>query len=345
MTDSSSEAVPGESTPSETDVKPSEASTEEIDVSGQSSPEEDKGVETTLLGAVTAALNKDDAEPPAAEDGKENASPPETTTEAKKVDEPEELSEDDLKQLAPRTQTRIRYLNDQVKGLNTQVEKQKEGVELSEQILGYMETNDISSEEFQNTLQLTTLIKNGEVEKALEVLNPVYRELLDRSGRILPDDLKEQVRLGKITEANARELHQSRATAKNATTRETQTRESGEKTRAEESWNAQLNLAQTTASEWDRAKAASDPDWHLKQQLVANELELELRRGGRGAYPNTRGAVTALAEKALKAVDGRLKAFAPKPTPRDMPRGGAASSRSAPEPGSVLEAARAAVGG
>lgn len=346
MPDSPSEAVPAAEPAENPDVNASAASTEGQGAESPDTPAGGEGVEKTLLGAVTAALKKGQAESPAVEDGTAKAEPSEPKSEGTQPDDTD-LTEDELKKLHPRTQNRIRHLNDQVKTLNGEVEKLRPGAELSDQILGYMESHGISPDEFQNVMTITALIKAGRHEEALGVLSPVYQELLNRTGHVLPADLQEAVRLGRITEQHARELSQARAKAANANSREMAAREASQKAEAASAWSRQSQMASDAATAWDRAKAAADPDWHVKQPLVAQQIELELRRGGRDGFPKTPAEVNALADRALKAVEAQLKGLMPKPKPTaPVPANEPASARqSAAKPKSYMEAIRLAANG
>ena len=95
--------------------------------------------------------------------------------------------------------------------------------------------------------------------------------------------------------------------------------------------------------QWAKTKATSDPDWKLKQPLVAEQLELEIRRLGPTGFPQTGADSIALVEKSLLAVENRMKSFAPKPQQIRPITGQAASSRSTPAPKDAVEAARFAL--
>lgn len=335
MTDSSSEQITAEAVV--------EAPVSDVKPASEASTEQPKGVETSLLDRVTDALKKG-TESPAVKDGKATADPQATAQKVApaKVD-PKAVSPDAETGKYPKTaEGRIRYLNDRTKELSGEVERLKPDAELAQKIMGYLDTNGIEPEELDNTLALTALIKRGEIEKAIKVIEPIYRSLLDRNGDILPADLQEKVRLGHMTKATAVELHKARTTAKNAAERERQTTAKTVAEKQQTEHNTRVRTAASATSTWEQAKAAADPDWHLKQDAVAAEVELELRRLGPEGYPRTAKEAVDLSEKALKTVEERLKKFAPKPQTRQMPTG-LTSPRAKTQPKSLMEAIDAAL--
>lgn len=310
----------------------------------EASTEQPKGVETTLLDRVTDVLKKG-TESPTVTDGKAVADPLDT---AKKVDPAKvdaKAGPDTETGKYPKTaEGRIRFLNDRTKELSGEVERLKPDADLAQKIMGYLDTNGIQPEELDNTLALTALIKRGDYEAALKVLDPIHRELLNRTGEILPADLQEKVRLGHMTRAVATELHKSRVKAQNAENREKQTTAKTAADRETQAHQTMVRTAASATSEWERAQAAADPDWHQKQDLVAEQVELELRRLGPAGYPKTPQDAVGIAEKAKKAVEERLKKLAPKPQARQMPTG-LTSPRAKAQPKSLMEAVNAALGG
>lgn len=334
-----------------TDSSPEQITAEaavEVPVSDAKPASSTEQPQASLLDSVTAALAKK-TESPTVITGKDEALPPaarearraERLKRANEVIDPDAETGD-----YPRTaEGRIKYLSDQVREFKksaAETESIRADAQLAQKILGYLDTNGIEPEELDNTLALTALIKRGEIEKAIKVIEPIYRSLLDRNGDILPADLQEKVRLGHMTKATAVELHKARTTAKNAAERERQTTAKTVAEKQQTEHNTRVRTAASATSTWEQAKAAADPDWHLKQDAVAAEVELELRRLGPEGYPRTAKEAVDLSEKALKTVEERLKKFAPKPQTRQMPTG-LTSPRAKTQPKSLMEAIDAAL--
>lgn len=313
-----------------------EAPVSDVKPAPEASTEQPKGVEATFLDRVTNALSKG-TESPAVEDGKAKANPLETTKPDPAKVEPKAAPDAETGKYPKTAEGRIRYLNDRTKELSGEVERLKPDADLAQKIMGYLDTNGIQPEELDNTLALTALIKRGEYEQALKVLDPIYRELLARNGEILPADLQEKVRLGHMTKAVAQELHKSRTIAANAANREKQTVAKTEAERQQAAHNTRVRGAASATSAWEQAKEAADPDWHLKKNLVAKEVKLMLLELGPAGYPKTPTEAVNLSEKALKSVEEQLKQFAPRPQQRQMATG-TTSPRAKTQPKSLMEA-------
>lgn len=322
------------------------------DVSADSSPAE--GVKD-FRDVVDEALTGKE-EPPASVSGEEGDSskPKQESDDAPKSEEPQDPSEDELKQYSANAQNRIRELVDRRKDaegrateLESQIQELQPRAEQMGKIEGFMQQNRISPAEFDNVMKITALIQTGEYGKALEVVTPIYRQLLEVSGNILPEELQERVRLGYITEADAHELHRERTNSRNAQDRETERAEEARQ-REQEQQNANLvTLLQNTGDAWDAEKATSDPDWSLKQELVTNEVELTLRRlsATPDQIPRTDAEVRKLLDGCLAAVEKRTGAFrTPKPA-TELRTGRPASTASRAKPATYMDAIDQALAG
>lgn len=330
-------------TVSSTDAAPENGAEADVNAgpAAESSTAAETGAEKTLLGAVKAALagpeesptstsGDEDSPPETAEsdDGKSSVAPPE---------ESGDLTEEDMKRLSAKTQSRIHQLVAERKTALTEITDLRPKAERLDAVLSYMEKHQIAPAEFDNTLEITRLIKTGNFGKALEVLTPIYQELQKRTGDILPADLEERVRLGYITKVDAQELHRRRVEAGTAEQRQRAEAERTAAVKADEEWKAQVNSAADVMTQWERAKEAKDPDWKLKQDFVAAEVKILAREEG---FPTKKEEVVALGEKALRTVEARLKQFAPRPQERRTPTTQPVSPRTEAKPASFLDAVK-----
>jgi hypothetical protein len=323
------------------------------DVNAAESSSASEGVEKpTYLESVEAALKDGTEASPASEDGKEKEDPKTPKSgEAAEGGEGEklpEITDEEINSYPPNSQRRIRELvaqRDEERAKIETLEALRPRAEQMDRITAYMQDHDIQPGEVDNALAITALINKGDYPKALEALTPIYREIAAKAGEILPDDLKEDVRLGRITEERARELNRARATATSATEREQRDRERDSKANEERQHKERVYECATACEEWAKGKAGSDPDWNLKHQLVADEMELVLLRGGPGTYPKNKQEAVAAAEKALETVEGRLKTLRPKPEPHRTVTGQFASPHSKSKPATYEEAIDQALAG
>lgn len=329
---SSTEEIPADE--ADQDVKPAESSAV------------DEGVENSFLDVVSGALEGSEETPASDESGKETPKPePANADEDPSKDDESALTDDELGKLSQRAQNRIRGLVQEVKGVETRLQEAMPKIERFDRITGFMEKHGIKEEEFDNTLGVVGLVKSGQYDKALEVLSPIVQELQKRAGEILPDDLMESVRLGEISEARAKELHKARTQSKNLEQRQQRDQDARTREEQERSWNEQVDTVSKAADDWAKGKATSDPDWPLKQDLIAEQVQLELYQTGPKGYPKTAQDAVTLSERALKKVEERLKKLGPKPQARQTVTGFSTSPRAKTQPASHLEAVSAALEG
>lgn len=325
---------------------PETASTDTQDVTSESSAEtQDQGV-GSLIDAVNTALGE----------AKPEATPASTEPDSKepvpKPEEGDELSDEEKRQLSVSAQRRFRELVDARRTVEAErdtirqeVDTLKPKAERMDHLLGYMRTNNVAPEHLDNALGLTALINKGDYDKALPILENLISQVRSAAGEVLPEDLQQRVRLGYITEADAKELHKARSTAKRTTERAEQDRQRAEQERAQAELSTMVNTAASAADDWHREQVASDPDWNLKRDLVTQRMELELHRLGREGYPRNRESVRKLLDTVKAEVEQGLKRFRPAPKPiAPPPTGGSASPRSAAMPKSALEAVNIALG-
>ena len=329
---------------------PVETKTPDVNSPGESSAS-GSGVETpTLLQSVEAALNKSGKEAsPASENGNEKdktgAQKPEDAAEGDE-DLKSDITEEEISKFSPRSQRRIRQLLAQRDDGFQERDSLRPRADNWDRVTAYMREHSIAPDELDNTIAITGLINSRQYDKALAALTPIYRELAQKAGELLPEDLKEKVRLGHISEPDARDLNKQRAAASAAAERETRNTERATADNERSATQAQINNATKAVDDWAKAKAGSDPDWNLKQKDVADQVKLRILEGGLPKYPKTNEEAVAIAEDALKVVEERYKLLRPKPKPIQSPATGQfVSPHSKAVPKSLSEAIDQALGG
>lgn len=330
-----------------------EASATDIqDVNNSESSSDSEGVETpSYLDVVEAALeDPEKEESPTSENGEEQAEPEgegsgkseDEESEDDEADEQEgeitDLTDEEKKVLSVKSQKRFRTLVAQRDDAKGQVESLRPRAEQMDRVTGFMREHNISPEEFDNALHVTRLVNTGDYGEALKVLTPIYRELAAKAGEVLPEDLQEEVRLGKISEPRARELSRARANAQSAEERERRSRETASQDEEQQRISRQINDAVSAVDDWAKAKAGSDPDWSEKHEEVAEQVQLELDKRGPDGFPKSKQEAIEIAESALKKVEKRHKRFRPKPKEHRTVTDEGASPKAKSKPKSFMEA-------
>lgn len=327
------------------DVKASpESSTGAEDVSrGSESSAEPKGVENkSMLDAIQAAV-KTEKSPGSekSEDSKANdpaAKKPEDAEADKKSDE---MSEEEIAAMTPNQQRRIRELNDRMKAAEAETEAVKGKAENFNRVVEYMQKSNLTSTDVNNGFEIMAAIKN-DPSRAIEMLAPIMRTLMAETGNVLPADLKQQVESGEISEEHAIELSRLRA---NTSLTEKQRQAQAEREREQQAKDAQQKQVDTslrTADAWSVEKRKLDPDWDKKHSLVAEKIDLRVRRDG---FPKSDQEMRQWLDDALADVEKQVKAFLPRPKAIDpkIPTGG--SEHAAKAPKTMLDVVQQAVGG
>ena len=291
----------------------------------------------TMLDAVQAALEPKEASPASKEPGQaDNADP---DAKAAEGDEADELSAEELKALSWKTQQRFKSLSSNVKAAREEAQALKPKAEEYDRMVGAIQRAGIDNRELDELVEVGGLLKSNP-RAAYDKMVPIMRALENVIGEVLPADLQERVRLGYITEEDARTLVRSQAEARLATHRaDTQT--ATQKAEQEATQRETLVKSSISAVEhWDKQQSVKDPDWHLKRREVAEQVELAITREAnkRSApyFPTAEEAVK-LSTDALKTVNERMKRFAPRPTEIRSQAPGT-STRSKPAPKTMLEA-------
>lgn len=292
-----------------------------------------------MLDAVQAALEPKVASPAPKEPGQaEEADPNAKTAEGEKA-ESEELSADELKALSWKSQQRFKSLNDRVKAKDAELTALKPKAESYDRMVGAIKSAGLESAEVDELVELGGLLKSNPRE-ARDRLVPIVNALDKLLGEVLPPELQERVRLGYISEEDARQLQRSQADAR-LNSKRAETLEAGQRAEREAAQQKQLFDSSVQAVEsWDKRKAEKDPDWHLKREEIAEQVKLaivdEQNKRGKPYFPTAEEAVK-FAEDALKKIDGRIARFKPKPA-EIRPTTPGASTRSKPAPKTILDA-------
>lgn len=316
------------------------------------SPAADSG-ELTLVDAVMNALDGKEDSPSSDEPGadavKAEADAPADAGKSDTSDETEDpsaLSDEEMAKLNSRTRDRIsdlltqrRTLSDELRTSKEDAERNRPAVENYEKIQSFMRDNDLSPRDAGEALNLAALIRSNP-DEAFRRLQPVYMQLAQIAGAILPNDLAEDVRLGRITQERARELSTARAAdavhRQQADRQQARQQEQSQRQAADN----QARHAQDMARAGDdlaAEKAKSDPDWKLKEPLMVTALHADIARNG---MPKSAADLRTRFDAAYKDVTRQVAAFrpAPKATQRVSQSASSAAHTSAPPPKSVQEA-------
>lgn len=198
----------------------------------------------------------------------------------------------------------------------------------------FIDNHGLSAEEAADGLVTMSLMKTNPAE-AWKRMKPTIQKLLVAAGEVLPDDLREHVAKGEMSEAAAMEVSRSRASVQSV-----HTTRSFEQQRAQQREQQSAKEAlMTTATNWEADRRLKDPNFDAKMEPLRDRVYALQRQEG---IPNTPAGVTEQLNRAYKG----LVVAAPKPAivpPRAVTpiRGGQVAGNQQPEPKSILDVVRA----
>lgn len=336
--------MPLESSPgnSEAEVVQTEASTPDVKPA-EASTAEPKSAKGGMLEAVQAALKPAEPEKPLASDKTdpkpEEAKPDADKEKAEGEEDSDEFSEEELSHLKAKTRKRFEKLTKERGELLTKVQDLAPAAEGFQRIVKFVEDNQLAPQEVNQLFEVGASLKNAP-RKAYEQIKPIWEKLDAMFGNGLPDDLRQKVAQGYMTEEDARQFARHRTDATLAEQRETQRREREQKQAEAQSHQAHVDTVKAAITGWESSHESKDPDWKLKSAAVQREIRLVLTEQG---FPKSKEDAVRIADEALKTVNSEFKNILPKRQEvRPNAPADAASTRSNPaKPGSALEAVRA----
>lgn len=309
-----------------------------------SSTTETQGVEQSPVDLVMEALGSTQKEssPDSERDPQDPVEPTSEQAQAGEDDAKQELgeiTEEELKRYGPKTQARIKQLLDQRHEKHQEVEALKPKAAQYDAIMQFAEASRLSKEDVGSIMEIGSLVRNAP-EKALEKLVPIVQHLQELTGQVLPADVQERVRLGYISEEDARRMVRSEKST--ALTREQLEQARQDQERANEAAALQelQQSAKSTAETWEATRKRTDPDWQLKQRRVGELAELEVRRNG---FPESKAKMVELLDTVYAQVNQEMSRLLPRPK-AVTPVTGTASAQATSEPKTSQEAALRALG-
>lgn len=336
--------MPGSSPEPETEIE--DAAGQPAEDAAASSTAETDGAPSSMLEVVQAALKGDVETSPGSDDaGSEETEAVPQGADAKSKDEADagsdvgEISDEEFKSYAPKTRKRIEQLLDDRRHKTSQIDDLSNRLKYFEPVEQVITRSGLQPAEVHNTIAIAGLIKTDPWE-ALKALTPIYSALSQITGQVLPNDLKEQVRLGYITEPHAKELAQSRNQVQHMSVQQQERALREQEQTQQRQLQTLVTDASTAATEWETSKAKSDPDFKLKQPRINELVRLSVHEEG---YPRSKADVGKMLDRIYDKVSKDISQLQPR---RKEIRhvNGAASPEARSAPTSILDVVRQTLG-
>jgi hypothetical protein len=174
-------------------------------------------------------------------------------------------------------------------------------------VVNYLDTNNLSADEAANALATFARAK-VDPAGAFAELKPWLQNLLVAAGEVLPDDLQARVTKGEMTAEVALEVSRERAKVKSHET----TRGFEAQRNARTSQTNLVTELVNTADSWAADRRVKDPNYVAKEPLLLREVAFLQQTEGR---PKDKAGVLAQLKKAYEAVNKTFKPPTANPAP------------------------------
>lgn len=331
--------------------------TSEGDETAAAAPDADTGDEGSFFDAVSAAVKSDDEGSPASENDSEDteakqetAAPADAETEQGAATEGEqelgEVTDEELRGYHSKTRKRVKQLLDERNTAREEVDGLKDKAGRFDQVVETVTRHGLTSSEVDQGFEMMGLLVKartdpGAAKQALEALGGYVQQLQHVTGDVLPADLAQEVQQGLISEQRAKELAASRQGQQMAQRRHEQDSEAQQQRDAAQ----RMNDVSTAVSKWESQWQASDPDHAVKLPLVQSAIEAAVSSALLRGDKITAQDALKIANDAKAKVDAQLATFRPKPKPVASAPNSGGMTAPTPEPASMFDVVRSAVGG
>lgn len=169
-----------------------------------------------------------------------------------------------------------------------------------ERIESFMQHNGLTNQHVVELFRVGALMRT-DPDQAYEAVADALVELGKLTGRSLPEDLREDVEYGRITEERAAELSRTRARAERAeTARETD----GQRAEAQ-AVSQSVGQIRNSVKDWETRTRAADPDFKAKERLIADRVTALATTNGKPRSPDD---AVKLIDQAHREITAELKA-------------------------------------
>ena len=284
-----------------------------------------EGEKFDLLSVVRNAVQTSDAEDSASPAGQDESDQPKAEGAESEAAE-SQADPEDYSDVPFHTHPRFKQLVSQVK-------QYKADAQQFRQVTDFLQAQGMTPDEAADALILRAEMKHNPQE-AWKKLKPMVQQLLIEAGEVLPSDLMQQVREGKLTKEHAVEISRLRANQGiQQKMTERQRQEAEQRQQVEH-----VRSIQTAVAQWEMGIKQRDPDYTRKEaDLMKEVLWLQKTQG----VPKDAVGARKQLQEAYDAVNKRL-APAPKPARTPVPQGRVASGQTTAAPKSMLDVVRSA---
>lgn len=309
--------------------------------------DDDKGPDG-LEGDDDADANGDNA---GAGDGKstadagDGAQPEPGETGDAATSEDDDPTDEELRAMRPGPRKRIKQLLSQRNAARAEAQAYEADASQYRALRTYMAENRLQDREVADLFRAGAALKSGTPEglkQFLDLAMPMVQMALEATGQAVPNDLREQIDNGEMTEAAARQLAQARHAQAIANTRAQELQQSQA---AQQAQAHQADIA-SAVNGYIAQLANSDPDFDRKHDVMLRVSQAMVAQKG---LPKSKAEALSMAKEAWEETNRLLGANRPQPRPtRPTPNNSSTSSTRngvKPAPTSISDVINAALEG
>jgi hypothetical protein len=228
--------------------------------------------------------------------------------------------DDEYKDVPFNQHPRFRHLIKTRDALKTERNELREDATRYRNVQQFMDENGIGADESANAFTFMAMVKQGKFVEAWDLIKPTVQELLVAAGEVLPEDLKQEVAAGAMSQERALELSRERAKSQSLIHGQKHQQQIRQRSEAQ----GKAEQIHTAAVEWQQGRMKRDPQFEAKLPLLKKEVAwLQSQSRGLEGFdqdgrPTTPEGVKTQLEKAYKAVVLPAAHIAPggKPVPK-----------------------------
>jgi len=234
---------------------------------------------------------------------------------------------------SPLIRKKINKLLKQRRELRSENAQLKPVAEIGSQLETFAKTNDLSGDDIATALKIAAARRAGH-QAFYEAIAPYVRESQEYLGIALPQEVRQMVQSGQMTEQMAKEYVRQQMDHQRLQAERSYEQNSF----AKQAYQQAQDQVNRSVIAFEQQLAASDPDYKAKQASVLRTAQAMLfERGGTITNVNDAIAITKAAYDEVNATI-RKQRPAPQATSR-MPNGNGQTHSARAEPGSLMEAA------
>lgn len=213
----------------------------------------------------------------------------------------------------------------------------KEDAERYQNVQTFLDQHGVAAEEAAELLVIGGLMKTNPIE-AWKRMKPAVQKVLVAAGEVLPDDLKDRVQKGELSQQAALEVSRLRSEQQAGQAQRQFEQQRQEQLRQQEAAQALQNSAQS----WEQDRRAKDPNFDAKYDALLDKVYALQRREGRPSTPE--GVRDQLNRAYRELTPPASQKPAQRPAPKATNSSGQVAGNQRPAEQSTLDIIRAHVG-